>query len=161
VRVQGVHEFHSGDFSATAYSCVRSGTRVLCVFDITKRHAEQSGPVWNQMKLVREGGKISKRADAFYVFEDGSQDKAAYLSATPVRMIMVFDNVSPNATSATLSSGQDRADSVPITAEENQTPTQAQQPAAAPANQAANNGRAKGQNATQQQRTNPQAQPHP
>jgi len=60
-----------------------------------------------------------------------------------------------------LSSGQDRADSVPITAEENQTPTQAQQPAAAPANQAANNGRAKGQNATQQQRTNPQAQPHP
>jgi hypothetical protein len=58
------------------------------------------------------------------VFEDGSQ---AYLSTTPVRMIMEFDGVSTNATSATLSVGQDRVQNVPITAQQNASAGAAQQ----------------------------------
>jgi hypothetical protein len=70
------------------------------------------------------------------VFEDGSQGGQAYLSTTPVRIIMEFDGVSTNATSATLSVGQDRVQNVPITAQQNASAgTTQQQPAetAAPA----------------------------
>jgi hypothetical protein len=53
------------------------------------------------------------------VFEDDSQGGQAYRSTTPVRMIMGFDGVSTNATSATLSVGQDRVQNVPIPAQQN------------------------------------------
>ncbi|MGB2665019.1 MAG: hypothetical protein WAK48_13510 [Candidatus Acidiferrum sp.] len=60
-----------------------------------------------------EGGKIARRHSAYFTFDDGSQGGQAYLSGTPVRMIMEFDGVSTSATSATLSVGQDRVQNVP------------------------------------------------
>ena len=131
---QGMHVFKSGQFTATAYSCTRSGSRVLCDFDVTRQSSAETGQqIWNQMILVDEGGKISHRHDAYYVFDDGTQGNNAYLTSKPVRMIMEFDDVSASATSATLAVGQDRADSIPITSNETTGAGETQEAAQAPA----------------------------
>jgi hypothetical protein len=128
ISTQGLHVFKWGDYQATAYGCARSGTRVLCDFDLTKDHAVQANQnVWNGLILLDQGGKIIRRHDAFFLFADGSQANSAYLSSeTPVRMIMEFDGVNANSTSVSLSVGQDRVDSVPVTAEQNNAPAQKQ-----------------------------------
>jgi|HubBroStandDraft_1064217.scaffolds.fasta_scaffold285814_2 hypothetical protein len=131
---QGAHVFKSGQFTATAYSCTRYGSRVLCDFDVTRQSsAETNQQIWNQMILVDDGGKISHRHDAYYVFDDGTQGNNAYLTAKPVRMIMEFDDVSANASSATLAVGQDRADSIPITSNDTTGGGETQETAQAPA----------------------------
>jgi hypothetical protein len=85
---------------------------------VDRTNAAQTGAnIWNTMILVDEGGKIARRHSAYFVFDDGSQGGRAYLSSTPVRMIMEFDGVNTSATSATLSVGQDRVQNVPITAQ--------------------------------------------
>src|SRR5271155_98407 len=130
VATEGLHVFHGTDFSATAYGCYRSGTRVLCDFDVTKLHPAQGhAAIWRTMQLIDSGGKINPRHDAYFLFEDGSKAPVAYLSETPVRMIMEFDNIGANITSVTLSNGADRAESVPITT----AAAQSQNAAAAPA----------------------------
>jgi hypothetical protein len=89
---------------------------------VDRTNAAQTGAnIWNTMILVDEGGKIARRHSAYFVFDDGSQGGRAYLSSTPVRMIMEFDGVNTSATSATLSVGQDRVQNVPITAQQNAT----------------------------------------
>ncbi len=102
------------------------------------------------MILVDEGGKITKRNDAYFAFGDGSQGGEAYLSPTPVRMIMVFNGVNANSSSVMLSVGQDRVQNVPITAQQNAAAPAAEQPS--------NSAPAKSSSATSQQK--PAAQPH-
>jgi len=127
VQAEGLHVFHGADYSATAYGCYRSGTRVLCDFDVTKLHpAQGKAALWHTMQMVDSGGKINPRHDAYFLFEDGSKAPNAFLSDKPVRFIMEFDNIGANITSVTLSNGADRAESIPITAA-------AQTQAAAPA----------------------------
>jgi hypothetical protein len=117
VQAEGLHVFHGADYSATAYGCYRSGTRVLCDFDVTKAHPAQGrAAIWHTMQMVDSGGKINPRHDAYFLFEDGSKAPNAFLSDKPVRFIMEFDNIGANITSVTLSNGADRAESIPITA---------------------------------------------
>ena len=48
--------------------------------------------------------------------DDGSQFETGYVSTTPVRLLMEYDDVSPNVTGATLVQGQQRVQGIAITA---------------------------------------------
>ena len=85
------------------------------------------------MILVDDGGKISHRHDAYYVFADGSQGNDAYLTTQPVRMIMEFDGVSTSAASATLANGQDRSDNIAIGSDQSSGQGATQEAQTAPA----------------------------
>jgi hypothetical protein len=118
VIVQGYHDFKYGDFTLTAYGCFRSNlnNRVLCDFDASRQTSGQLGAnIWGGIALVDDGGKVTARHDAFFLFDDGSQAPSAYLSPKPVRMIMEFDDINPRFTAVSLVSGQDRATGIPIT----------------------------------------------
>src|SRR5271165_6314854 len=71
--------------------------------------------MWGPVRVVDDGGKITGRHQAFFVGDDGSQFQAGYISTNPVRMIMEFDDISPNFSSVSLILGSERIQSVPIT----------------------------------------------
>lgn len=115
ITSQGLGTFRGGDFTLTAYGCTRMDTRVFCDFDISKENNAQAnlGPFYT-VSLVDDGGKITTRHDAFYLASDGSHMTTAYLSQTPVRYVMEYDNISPQCNTVSLVNGGDRIQSVPI-----------------------------------------------
>jgi hypothetical protein len=118
VIVQGYHDFKAGDFTLTSFGCFRSNlnNRVLCDFDVSRQTAGQLGAnIWGQIAVVDDGGKVTYRHDAFFLFDDGSQAPSAYLSPKPVRMIIEFDDINPRFANVSLVNGQDRAPGIPIT----------------------------------------------
>lgn len=136
VVAQGVGTFQFRDFTLTAYGCFRTGTRALCDFDATKQDSVQfnAEKLWYAVVLVDDGGRVTKRHAAYFVGDDGSQFPTAFLSTNPVRLIMEYDNVSPQFTSVSLVNGRDRIQTVPVTA------IDAGQPAAANATRGAAQG---------------------
>jgi hypothetical protein len=136
VVAQGVGTFQFRDFILTAYGCFRTGTRALCDFDATKQNSVQfnAEKLWYAVVLVDDGGRVTKRHTAYFVGDDGSQFPTAFLSTNPVRLIMEYDDVSPQFTSVSLVNGRDRIQSVPVTA------LDASQPAAANATRGAAQG---------------------
>lgn len=117
LTAQGVGAFHWADFTLTAYGCYRATTRILCDFDLTKQNNAQMnlGAFYN-VAVVDDGGKITARHDAYYLASDGTHMTVVYLSPTPVRYIMEYDNIDANLSSVSLVFGTDRLQGVPITA---------------------------------------------
>ena len=117
VGLQGVGSFLWGDWTAVAYGCFRSGTRILCDFDVTKTNAQQANAngLWNGLNLVDDGGRVSARHNAFFMGDDGSQFQTGYISTTPVRLLMEYDDVSATIAHATLVLANQRVPNVPIT----------------------------------------------
>ena len=106
-----------GVWTLTAYGCFRSGTRVFCDFDLSESQTNQGGTLYlfAGVTVVDDGGKITGRHNAFFLFNDGSQANNAYFSpGNPVRYIMEYDDVNPNHTSISLVNGGDRIQGVPI-----------------------------------------------
>jgi hypothetical protein len=106
-----------GDWTAIAYGCFRSGTRILCDFDTTKQNPAQANAnqLWGGLNLVDDGGRVSGRHNAFFLGDDGSQFQTGYISQTPVRLLMEYDDVSASITHATLVLANQRVQNVPIT----------------------------------------------
>jgi hypothetical protein len=117
VGLQGVGSFLWGDWTAVAYGCFRSGTRILCDFDVTKTNAQQANAnqLWGGLNLVDDGGRVSARHNAFFLGDDGSQFQTGYMSTTPVRLLMEYDDVSATITHATLVLANQRVPNVAIT----------------------------------------------
>jgi hypothetical protein len=99
------------------YGCYRTGTRVLCDFDLMKLNAAQVGVgPFAGIVLVDDGGQISRRHDAYYMGTDGTRMQAAYVSTAPVRYVMEFDNVGEQINSIALVHGSEQIKNVPISA---------------------------------------------
>src|SRR5262249_17348938 len=64
---------------------------------------------------VDDGGKITTRHDAYYMGADGTHMPTAFLSTTPVRYIMEYDDVGAQFTSISLINGGDQIQGIPIT----------------------------------------------
>lgn len=109
--------FHGLDYMMVVYGCYRTGTRVLCDFDLLKANAAQVGvgPFANVV-MVDDGGQITRRHDAYYLGTDGTRMQASYVSTAPVRYIMEFDNVGEQFNSVALVSGSEQIKNVPISA---------------------------------------------
>ena len=116
LSVQGVGSFHWADFTLTAYGCSRVTTRILCDFDLTKQNnTAMDLRAFYNIAVVDDGGKITARHDAYYLASDGTHMTNVYLSPTPVRYIMEYDNIGANLSSVSLIFGNDRVQGVPIT----------------------------------------------
>ncbi|HKT48270.1 MAG TPA: hypothetical protein VJP87_12165, partial [Candidatus Acidoferrales bacterium] len=114
LTTQGVGTFRALDFTLTVYGCYRTGTRALCDFDITKQNNAAIGiGAFAQVAMVDDGGKITARHDAYYLSADGTQMPNAYLSTTPVRYIMEYDNIGQFST-VSLVYGNNRVQGVPV-----------------------------------------------
>ena len=91
------------------YGCSRTGTRVLCDFDLMKLNAAQVGVgPFAAIALVDDGGQITRRHDAYYMGTDGRRMQAAYVSTAPVRYVMEFDNVGGQINSIALVHGSEQ-----------------------------------------------------
>jgi hypothetical protein len=109
--------FRGGDFTLTAYGCYRTDTRILCDFDIVKQNSSQMNVTpFYTVAVVDDGGKITSRHDAYYLGTDGTHMASAFLSPTPTRYVMEYDNVGAQFTSVSLINGTDQIQGVPITA---------------------------------------------
>jgi hypothetical protein len=117
VAVQGLGTFLYGDMTLTVYGCYRSGTRVLCDFDYTKQNSQQLNAPWpfQAVTIVDDGGMVTGIHNAFFMGTDGTQFQTAFVSTTPVRMLMEYDNVNQNYSSVALVYGTNRIQGVPIT----------------------------------------------
>jgi hypothetical protein len=117
LTAQGLGTFRWGDFTLTAYGCSRVTTRILCDFDLTKQNnaAANLGAFYN-IVVVDDGGKITARHDAYYLASDGTHMSTVYLSPTPTRYVMEYDNIDANLSSVSLVFGNDRMQGVPISA---------------------------------------------
>jgi len=104
VAEAGVGSYNWSTLTLTAYGCSRSGTRVLCDFDISNQNSGQvTVGYWGDLALVDDGGKMSRRSNAFFMGNDGSQFDNAFVSpGQPVRYLMEFDDVAPSYTSIAL-----------------------------------------------------------
>ncbi len=145
----GLGTFRAGDTTVTAFSCLRSGTRVFCDFDETKQQSAQypAGYAYNTVKLVVGSERVVPIHAAHYVDQDGSTFDTAELSSNvPVRMILEYDDVPAQYTVAALAYGSDRIESIPITPMAEAQPAgvmpSRQQPAAAGSAQTAQAGSA-------------------
>jgi hypothetical protein len=120
VVVPGAGSFIWGDWTLVAYGCYRTGggTRVLCDFDTTKQNGVQANvnSMWYGLNLVDGNGKVTTRHSVFFMGDDGSQFDTGYISTTPVRLFMEYDDISPNVTTASLVLGQQRVQGVSILA---------------------------------------------
>jgi hypothetical protein len=120
VAAQGVGSFlWPGGWTLTAYGCFRTGTRLFCDFDTTNQNNLQADTsIWSGgggVDLVDDGGKITRRHNAFFVGSDGSQFTTAYISPQPVRFIIEYDDVDQRYTSISLILGRERIQAIPIT----------------------------------------------
>jgi hypothetical protein len=85
LATQGLGSFHGADYLMVVYGCSRTGTRVLCDFDLMKLNAAQLGVgPFAAIALVADGGQITRR-HAYYMGTDGRRMQAAYVSTAPVR----------------------------------------------------------------------------
>jgi hypothetical protein len=117
ITTQGFGTFNAGDYTLTAYGCERTGTRVLCDFDVTKQNNQEIGlGAFAQVQIVDDGGKITGRHDAFFMAQDGSHMSVAYLSPTPVRYVMEYDDVAQQFNRVTLVYGNQKIQGVSISA---------------------------------------------
>jgi len=116
VGLAGVGSFLWADWTAVVYGCWRTGTRVLCDFDTSKTNPQQANAnqLWGNLNLVDDGGRVSQRHNEFFMGDDGSQFQTGYISQTPVRTLMEYDDVSPNINHATLVLANQRVQNVPI-----------------------------------------------
>jgi hypothetical protein len=115
VLAPGLHDFHAYDYTLTAYGCFRNGTRLFCDFDASKLNATQVGSnIWGPITLVDDGGKITARHNAYFLFDDGTQAPTAYLSPKPIRFIIEYDDVNPRFNQVALVLGPDRALGIPV-----------------------------------------------
>ena len=97
---------------------MRAATRVFCDFDMFKQSVGQmnAGYPYNGVNLVLSGGRTVPAHSATYVDADGSAFPTAELSPnTAVRMMIEYDDVPENQTSASLAYGQNRIQNVGIT----------------------------------------------
>ena len=120
VAAQGVGSFlWPGGWTLTAYGCFRTGTRLFCDFDTTNQNNLQADTsIWSGgggVDLVDDGGKITRRHNAFFVGSDGSQFTTAYISPQPVRFVIEYDDVDQRYTSISLILGRERIQAIPIT----------------------------------------------
>jgi hypothetical protein len=120
VAAQGVGSFlWPGGWTLTAYGCFRTGTRLFCDFDTTNQNNLQADTnIWSGgggVDLVDDGGKITRRHNAFFVGSDGSQFTTAYISPQPVRFIIEYDDVDQRYTSISLILARERIQAIPIT----------------------------------------------
>jgi hypothetical protein len=105
----------------TAYSCFRSGSQVLCDFDVSNQgniraNAKQ---IYNDTHMVNGSGRVLQRSDAYFVDTDGSQFVDSQITpGNKVRMIMVFNNIPASTTSVSLAQGSNTIQSVPIANQE-------------------------------------------
>ena len=85
LATQGLEIFHGLDYMMVVYGCYRAGTHVLCDFDLLRANAAQVGvgPFANVV-MVDDGGKITRRHDAYYMGTDGTRMQAAHVSTAPV-----------------------------------------------------------------------------
>ena len=120
VTMSGTGSFLWGDWTLVAYGCYRTGTgtRVLCDFDASKQNGVQANvnQMWQGLNLVDGSGRVVQRHSAFFLGDDGSQFETGYVSTTPIRMFIEYDDVSPSVASATLVQGQNRVQGVAIQA---------------------------------------------
>jgi hypothetical protein len=151
LTTQGLGTFKGADYTLTAYGCTRIDTRVLCDFDIIKQNNQQVGlgPFAN-VEMVDDGGKVTARHDAYYMAADGTHLTAAFLSTTPVRYVMEYDDVAPQFNRVALVFGSDKLGGVPITAAGGTQPagTMSGSPMQAAANGQPTTTAANGQSAT-------------
>jgi hypothetical protein len=123
VTGQGVGSFVGAGWTLTAYGCFRSGTRLFCDFDVSHQSNVQArNNIWHTVNLVDDGGKITNRHNAFFVGQDGSQFPTAYVTPTPVRFVIEYDNVDQRYTSVSLVNGREQIQGVPITPEDGSQP---------------------------------------
>jgi hypothetical protein len=136
VTMPGAGSFVWGDWTLVAYGCYRTGvgTRVLCDFDASKQNGTQANAnqMWQGLNLVDASGRVIQRHNSFFLGDDGSQFETGYISTTPVRMFIEYDDVGPSVTSATLVQGQNRVQGIAIQAIDPSAP-----PGAVPARSAA------------------------
>jgi hypothetical protein len=108
-------------YTMTAYSCFRSGSQVLCDFDVTNQgniraNAKQ---IYSDTHMVNSSGRVLSRTDAYFVDSDGSQFVDSQITpGSKVRMIMVFNNVPANTSSVSLAQGSNTIQSVAISSQE-------------------------------------------
>ena len=145
VVVPGAGSFLWGDWTLVAYGCYRTGggTRVLCDFDATKQNGVQANAnaMWQGLNMVDPSGRVTIRHSTFFLGDDGSQFETGYISPTPVRMFMEYDDVNPAVTTVTLVQGQQRVQGVNIMAvDPNAPPGSIPARAAAQSDQAAQAG---------------------
>lgn len=131
----------------TAYSCFRSGSQVLCDFDVTNQGNVRANAkqIYGDTHMVNGSGRVLQRTDAYFVDTDGSQFVDSQITpGNKVRMIMVFNNVPASTTSVSLAQGSNTIQSVAIA---NQEPGTADSTAEAPhgAGQAGGGSKAKQQ----------------
>jgi len=116
---QGVGTFLFHTWTLVAYGCFRSGTRLFCDFDtFNQNNLEAKTNIWEPVSLVDDGGKITRRHNAFFVGDDGSQFPTAYITTKPVRFIIEYDNIDQRYSSISLVLGRDQISGVPITVED-------------------------------------------
>ena len=116
----------------TAYSCFRSGSQVLCDFDVTNQGNVRANAkqIYGDTHMVNGSGRVLQRTDAYFVDTDGSQFVDSQITpGNKVRMIMVFNNVPASTTSVSLAQGSNTIQSVAIA---NQEPGTADSAAEAP-----------------------------
>jgi hypothetical protein len=101
----------------TAYSCFRSGSQVLCDFDVTNQGNVRANAkqIYNDTHMVNGSGRVMQRTDAYFVDTDGSQFVDSQITpGNKVRMIMVFNNIPATTTTVSLAHGSDTIQSVAI-----------------------------------------------
>jgi hypothetical protein len=100
--------FLAAGWRLSLYGCYRSGTRVVCDFDLATVNGwtgqTNAGP-FNGLSLIDNGGKITPRSDAFFMATDGSRMDSAFASATPIRYIVLFDNIAAEIATIGLAEG--------------------------------------------------------
>jgi hypothetical protein len=118
VATQGVGTFLGGGWTMTAYGCFRTGTRVLCDFDVTPPSNTQinAGAFGPWVNLADDGGKITRPHNAFFQAADGSQIAVGYAATdTPLRLLMEYDDIAERYTTVALVHGGNRIQGVSVT----------------------------------------------
>jgi hypothetical protein len=110
--------FVAGGWRLSLYGCYRSGTRVLCDFDLATINGWSGqtnvGP-FAGLSLIDSGGRITGRSDAYFMGSDGSRMDLAFASSTAVRYLMEFDNVAVQVAKVGLANGGYQVPNVPVT----------------------------------------------
>jgi hypothetical protein len=119
---EGIGNFPGGGgYNMTLYSCFRSGSQVLCDFDVWNQHnvLASARNIYGDLRLVNSSGRMFPHNDAFFVDTDGSQfDASQIMPGNKVRLIMVFNNVPASLTNVSLAQGPTIVQGVGITAQE-------------------------------------------
>ncbi len=95
-----------GNTILTVYGCTRQGSTVLCDTDLSNQrqgNTEFNTQYWYHTFLVDDRGDRHRRASAYFLNADGEPRQMLDISyGQSARLIMVFNDVSPNAATAKL-----------------------------------------------------------